>query len=126
MPISRIYLDPRRSRQFPRPSKPVDKLPPHQSYLSTRNPGTDLVVDSFVPDLRTIQTSPVTDRESGSHVVAVGRDVFYTIYYPAGKFDTLSPDFNAGGLILTVGLLFCGLVAAMVVERRKSNRLAFF
>jgi ER membrane protein complex subunit 1, C-terminal len=41
-----------------------------------------------------LMTSPMIGRESSSHLAALGTDIVHSILAPAGKFDTLSDDFN--------------------------------
>ncbi|KAH7591557.1 ER membrane protein complex subunit 1, C-terminal [Nakaseomyces glabratus] len=55
--------------------------------------------------------SSATNLESTSNVCAIGLDVFCTRITPSGQFDVMSPGFEKGTLLTTIGVLFLICVA---------------
>uniref|UniRef100_A0A7S1TIK1 ER membrane protein complex subunit 1 n=1 Tax=Compsopogon caeruleus TaxID=31354 RepID=A0A7S1TIK1_9RHOD len=87
-PVSRFVLDPRRPRRTPDMTEQAEFLFPYYPHVPLvaiqggQDPG--------VVGLRKILSFPAQERESTTHIFAIGVDVSYSQFAPAGKFDTLS------------------------------------
>jgi ER membrane protein complex subunit 1, C-terminal len=123
--LPRMVLDPRRPQQESAASA-NEMLAPYRPNLAawptTANSRTYAIQGQAVAGLLAdggLLTSPMHGRESTCHFVALGMDIVYSTLAPAGKFDTLSDNFNYAAVVGSVSLLALSVAFTRRAAKRK-------
>lgn len=123
--VSRMVFDPRRPKvaSAESASELLLSYSPSLNVWPARSQKDLYAVDGqAVPGLlpeRGLITSPVHGRESSCHFAALGLDIVYDTLAPAGKFDSLSDDFNYYGVSASIAILSFAVFAANKAAKRK-------
>jgi len=121
--IPKVILDPRRPIHHMTEKHRAELLLPFAPLLSTSNPsafpGGFASSEHSIPWLgykakNAIVTEPFHQRESSCHALLIGLDVMYTVLSPAGKYDSLSDDFNYSAVVIS-----CVIASVLTLMMRR-------
>ncbi|KAJ8905770.1 hypothetical protein NDN08_002275 [Rhodosorus marinus] len=117
--LPKEVLDPRRPVGVPTEEHRAEMLMPYNPFISLLVGSVYASKDLLIPGLRNSFTAPVRGRESSSHVLASGIDIFHTVLAPAGKFDALTDEF----MYTTVQIALVIMIMSTLVLRILSSKL---
>mmetsp|Transcript_5713 Transcript_5713/g.16999 ORF Transcript_5713/g.16999 Transcript_5713/m.16999 type:complete len:925 (+) Transcript_5713:79-2853(+) len=120
--VPKVVLDPRRPINGVTTEHKSEMLMPYEPALSLVGQYPFVTKDEVVLNINNVYTAPVSVRESSSHVLVAGIDLFYTAIAPMGKYDALTDSFNYRGVIFTVGGAFLLSVVLRVLSHRSNIR----
>mmetsp|Transcript_35143 Transcript_35143/g.139475 ORF Transcript_35143/g.139475 Transcript_35143/m.139475 type:complete len:743 (-) Transcript_35143:2287-4515(-) len=117
--VPKEVLDPRRPIGVPTEEHRAEMLMSYKPYISLLVGSVYASKDLLIPNLSHSFTAAVRGRESSSHILASGIDIFHTVLAPAGKFDALTDEF----MYTTVQVVLVIMIIGTIVLRILSSRL---
>ena len=96
-------------------------MPPYHPVVPLPADHT-LSLNITIPRINHVAAFPSMSRESSSHVIAVGLDLFWTSVVPSGSFDALTDEFLKAPLIVTIVSLIVGVAAMRRASRAKKTK----